>query len=349
MKAWQLEKLGGSLQLNDVAVPEVRPGSVLVKVSCGALLSYQRDYVEGKLPHYSPPDGFFTIGTNAIGRIEKVGRDVWHLKAGDRVFVSPHMVARENVVEPAQALIGLTAYGDGKKLQADWRDGPLAEYLLTPAATLTPIEGLDWISDTQLITLMRYAVPYGGLVRGRLAAGETVVVTGATGAFGTAAVYLAVAMGAGRVIAAGRNRAALDALKSERVTPVVLSGELEADVAMLRAYQPSMAFDIVGRATDPNATLAALRSLQRNGRLVIMGSMAVPLPIPYGDVMINNWEIIGQFMYDAGAVRSLLGLARSKQLDLSRIAVKEFAFKDLRAGMDAAAAASNTECVVVTM
>lgn len=347
MKAWQLEKLGGALQLHDVPVPEVRPGTVLVRVTYSALLSYQRDYIEGKLPHYSPPDGFFTLGTNAIGRVERVGRDVWHLKAGDRVFVSPHLVARENVGDPAQALIGLTAYGDGKRIQADFRDGPLAEYVLTPAATLTPIEGLDHLPDAQLIAMMRFLVPYGGLLRGRLAAGETVVVTGATGAFGTAAVLLAVAMGAGRVIAAGRNRAALDQLAGDRVTPVALSGELEADVATLRAFAPSLAFDIVGRATDPNATLAALRSLQRNGRLVIMGSMQVPLPIPYGDVMINNWEIIGQFMYEGGACRSLLNLVRSKQLDLSRIRVKEVAMAELRAGLDAAAAASNTECVAV--
>ncbi|HEY0253699.1 MAG TPA: alcohol dehydrogenase catalytic domain-containing protein, partial [Kofleriaceae bacterium] len=139
MKAWQLEKLGGALELRDVPVPEVRPGSVLVRVSRSALLSYQRDYIEGKLPHYSPPDGFFTIGTNAVGRIEAVGRDVWHLQKGQRVLVSPHFVARENVADPAQALIGLTAYGDGKKLQADWRDGLLAELMLAPAAVVTPV------------------------------------------------------------------------------------------------------------------------------------------------------------------------------------------------------------------
>ena len=47
----------------------------------------------------------------------------------------------------------------------------------------------------------RCVVPYGGLVRGRLAAGETVIVNGATGAYGTAAVLVALAMGAGMVTA----------------------------------------------------------------------------------------------------------------------------------------------------
>jgi alcohol dehydrogenase len=44
--------------------------------------------------------------------------------------------------------------------------------------------------------MARFIVPFGGLLRGRLAAGETLLVNGATGAFGTAAVLLGVAMGA---------------------------------------------------------------------------------------------------------------------------------------------------------
>ena len=55
MKAWRLEKIGGRLALEDVPVPEPRPGSVLVKVEASALMSYLKAYVEGKLPFYNPP------------------------------------------------------------------------------------------------------------------------------------------------------------------------------------------------------------------------------------------------------------------------------------------------------
>ena len=78
-----------------------------------------------------------------------------------------------------------------------------------------------------------------------------------------------------------------------------------------------LAFDMVGQARDPNATLAALHSLRRGGRLVLMGSMATELPIPYGSVMLNNWEILGQFMYPASAYRRLLDLLRSGMLYIS--------------------------------
>lgn len=50
MKAWQIDRLGGQLRLNDIAVPEVRPGSVLVRVEAQSLMSYLKDYVEENCP-----------------------------------------------------------------------------------------------------------------------------------------------------------------------------------------------------------------------------------------------------------------------------------------------------------
>lgn len=108
-----------------------------------------------------------------------------------------------------------------------------------------------------------------------------------------------------------------------------------------------MAFDMVGAARDPNMTLAALRSLSREGRLVLMGSMTVPLPIPYTEVMLNGWEIIGQFMYPKEPYRRLLDLVRLGQLDVSAIRPRVFSLKELPEAMQAAATAGNLECVVI--
>src|SRR5258708_21911070 len=116
-------------------------------------------------------------------------------------------------------------------------------------------------------------------------------------------------MGAGRVIAAGRNRAALEALAragGARVTPVALTGDVQTDAASLRTASyggAQLAFDMVGQAGDPNATLAALGSLRRGGRLVLMGSMTTTLPVSYLQLMANNLEIIGNFMYPTDAYR----------------------------------------------
>ena len=353
MKAWQLEGLGGELRFNDVGTPEPRPGSVLVRIEASSLMSYLKAYVEGKLPIYNPPPGPFTIGTNGIGVVETVGRDVWHLKPGQRVVLSSHFVAPENVEDPAQVLIGLTSSPDAAQVLADWPDGTLAEYALMPVEAVTPAEGLDHVDAAQLAALSRFIIPFGGLVRGRLAAGETLVVTGATGAYGTATVLLGVAMGAARVIAVGRKMAALEAVAragGSRVSTVTLTGDVQKDAGAVRAASGGgahMAFDMVGQARDPKATLAALHSLRRRGRLVLMGSMTTELPIPYTTVMLNSWEILGQFMYPASAYRRLLDLLRSGLLDITPIRPRVYPLAALPEAMEAAATAGNLDLVVM--
>ncbi len=197
--------------------------------------------------------------------------------------------------------------------------------------------------------------PFGGLLRGRLAAGETLVVTGATGAYGTAAVLLGLAMGGGRAVAVGRNARALEALahvSGARVKTVTLSGDVAADAAAIRTAAGGgahLAFDMVGQASDPNATLAALRSLRRGGRHVLMGSMSATLPLSYSAVMFNNWEIIGQFMYPVDAYRRLLDLLRMGFLDAGTIAPRPFPLDALPQATEAAATATNLECVVIRL
>lgn len=355
MKAWQIDRLGGQLRLNDVAVPEVRPGSVLVRVEAQSLMSYLKDYVEGKLPAYRIPEGGFTPGGNAIGVIEAVGADVWHLKPGQRVVISSYLVVRENVPEPAQILIGITSPGGvADAMQQSWRNGTLAEYVLSPASSVTPLEGFKDLDLAQLAVITRCILPFGGLVRGRLTAGETVIVNGATGAYGSAAVLVALAMGAARVVAGGRNKQVLESLTKAggpRVAPIQLVGDVAKDTAALRAAcggGAHLAFDMVGVAKDPNSTLAALGSLYRYGRLVLMGSTLAPVPINYMLMMFNSLEIIGNFMYPQNAYLPLLALLRSGQLDISPIVPKVFSLTDLPQAMEYAAKAQSLECVVVT-
>lgn len=355
MRAWQLDRLGGHLRLNEVRVPEVRPGSVLVRIEASALMTYMKPYVEGKLPVYNAPKTEFTPGGNGVGVVTAVGKDVWHVKPGQRVVISSHLVAGENVEEPAQLLVGVTAIGPcAEAMQADWPNGMLAEYALLPKSAVTSAAGLDHLSATELLATMRFIVPYGGLLRGRLAAGETLIVVGAAGAYGSAAVRLGIALGAERIIAVGRSKDPVDALARElgsRVVPIALTGNIEEDTATLRRAAGGgahMAFDMVGGATDAGSTLAALRSLYRNGRLVLMGSMSVPIPISYMEMMANNWEILGNFMYSAGAYLRLLALVRAGLLDVRSIRARTFPLEALPAAMDAAADANRSEYVVVT-
>jgi alcohol dehydrogenase len=127
MKGWRLDRLGGRLRFDEVAMPEVRPGSVLVRVEASVLMTYMKPYVEGKLPVYNAPKTEFTPGGNAVGVVTGVGKDVWHVKPGRRVVISSHVTAGENVEDPAQFLLGVTAMGPlAEAMQADWPNGTLA-------------------------------------------------------------------------------------------------------------------------------------------------------------------------------------------------------------------------------
>jgi alcohol dehydrogenase len=156
---------------------------------------------------YSLPPAPFTSGTAGIGEIEAVGRGVRHLIPGQRMLLDPHLVVDERVPEPAQILIGLTAtrssgFGGvadaAAALQRDWPDGAFTERACMPASVVTPLPpALAAIPSQRMAGLSRFAVPYGGFLRRELQPGETVLVNGASGYFGSAAV----ALGASRVVA----------------------------------------------------------------------------------------------------------------------------------------------------
>ncbi|MEX3823218.1 zinc-binding dehydrogenase [Paraburkholderia sp. BR14262] len=339
MKAWMLDQPGQPLALRDVPQPEPRRGALLVRVEAVPLLSYTRQYVQGKLP-YGYPQGPFSPGTNGIGRVLAVGEGVYGYRVGQRVALSPYWIADEALREPAQALLGLTAISpDSGPMLGDYPHGTLREAVEFPASTVFPLDGLDHVLSAQLAALGKLVVPFGGLPR--------------AGAFGSAAVLDALALGAGRVVALGRRAAALAPLAKlggGRVVTVALSGEMARDVEAIRAAAnggADLAFDMVGHATDPGATLAALRSLRRNGRMVLMGSMEVDLPIKYGEMLINNWELMGHFMYSGADYRALIALVQSGQLPLDAIEVQRHPFDALETAIDAAEKAEGLTCVTV--
>lgn len=194
-------------------------------------------------------------------------------------------------------------------------------------------------------------MPFGGLLRGRLKAGDVVIVNGATGYFGSAGVLVALATGAARVVAAGRNGEALGELAGlgSRVQAAVLGGDAERDAATLRDASggADVALDLLGQATTTATTLATLRALRRGGRLVLMGSATRPLPIAFGEMLANNWEVIGNFMYPKDAPAQLVRLASAGLLELGAVRTARFALADLPRAIDAAARMRGLEMTMV--
>jgi alcohol dehydrogenase len=344
-KAWRLHA-HNDLRFDDVETPKPAPDGVVVRIEAGMVLSYTGKVLSGSVPYSLPPMPF-APGTNAIARVAATGDNVTHVKSGDRVFLSPHLRGDVPDPEPPQILIGLTAMAttpEALALQARWRHGVFAEIAHWPAACVTPLVGLDDRPSTELIGLAKLIVPFGGLQRSGLRGGHTIIINGAAGYFGSGAVMLAVAMGAARVVAVGRKQAALETLREAfgpRVIPAVVSGgDAAKDLAIIRHAAgggADVALDLLGAAKTTSTTLSSLRALKRGGRLVLMGSAEVPLELSFREMLANDWEVVGQFMYERTAPGQLAALAADGLLDLRKIAVTTFKLADFRQAVEAAA------------
>jgi alcohol dehydrogenase len=342
-KAWRLHA-HHDLRFDEVETPAPVADGVVVRIEAGMVLSYMGKVLSGAVPYSLPPMPFVP-GTNAIARVIATGDNVTHVRRGDRVFLSPHLRGDVPDPEPPQILIGLTATVTtpaALALQARWRDGVFAEIAHWPAACVTPLVGLDDKPATELIGLAKLIVPFGGLQRTGLRGGDTIIINGASGYFGSGAVMLAVAMGAGRVVAVGRKQAALESLRDAfgpRVIPALASGDAAKDLAAIRhaGGGADVALDLLGSANSTSTTLSSLRALKRGGRLVIMGSAEVPLELWFREMLANDWEVVGQFMYARTAPGQLAGLAAAGLLDFGKIVVTAFRLADFRQAVEAAA------------
>lgn len=166
-----------------------------------------------------------------------------------------------------------------------------------------------------------HVIPYGGLLAGRLAAGETLLVSGATGNLGSSAVAVALAMGAGRVVAPGRNRAVLGLLADRfgpRLRPVPLTGDEAGDRAAMSAAADGpidMVIDLLPPSAPSSAARTAAMTVREYGRVVLMGGVGMlggdDLSLPYPWIMRNSITVRGQWMYPRTANVGIIRLLAS--------------------------------------
>ncbi len=349
MKAAVFEGIGTDPVIQDFPNPEAGPGDVVVDVVAAPVLPYHHEIFAGKRPMlFALP---FTPGTGAIGRISSVGPGATELEAGAWVYCDPTLRGRDAQGLPAISLQGLTANGPAAMpIQRQYRDGSWAEKLRLPLENVVPLGDIDEGSASNWLTLGSMLVPYGGLSSVGLQAGETVVVNGATGSFGSAAVAVALAMGAARVVATGRNQVALDALPERygpRVRPAAMLGDEEVDRMTITsaACQPiDVVFDILPPAATPGQVLTAVRSVRPGGRVSLMGGVGMAgggeLGLPYAWLMRNNITLKGQWLYPREVIARLIALAKNGILDLKRFDVVEFPLLSIREAISHAAATS---------
>jgi len=281
MKAVLLRGHGGYEQLEyreDVPVPAPATGEVLVQVLAAGVnntdlntrigwysksVSSDTD-AAARSQGAAADDGGWTgtpfafpriQGADACGRILAAGKGVDPHRIGERIIVDP-------VLPPADGTLANVSY-----LGAD-RDGAFAEFVVVPSINAHRIDST--LSDVELAALpCSYSAAENMIDRAQVTDDETVLITGASGGVGTAAVQLAVRRGA-RVIAVAQLAKArnLEAMGARRVLA------READlVAELGRESVDVVIDVVGGSSFP----ALLDALKRGGRYAVAGAIAGPI------------------------------------------------------------------------
>ncbi len=232
------------------------------------------------------------------------------------------MRSRDDVLSPDITLQGWSARdAGGLRLQKHFRDGSWAEQMRVPTENVKRIGTIEEADAASWCTLGTLLVPYGGFLAAKLQPGETVLVSGATGNFGSAAVSVALAMGAACVVAPGRNETVLRDLTrrfGDRVRTVKLGGSEDDDRERMKqaASGPiDCVLDIMPPSVSTTTVRAALMTVRPYGRVVLMGGVGMlggsGLELPYPWIMRSCVSIHGAWMYPPEAAIRLVGLIRS--------------------------------------
>lgn len=263
MHAIRVHETGGPevLRLEVLPDPEPGPGEVLIRVRAvgvNPVETYRRAGMFGHAPAFP-----YTPGTDAAGVVEALGPGVRSVSVGERVYTS------------------------GSK------SGTYAELVLCSAADVHPLpENVSFEAGAALG--VPYATAYRALVeRGRAERGEMLLVHGATGGVGTAAVQIAVARGL-RVVGTGgteEGRRLVEAEGAERAFDHHREGYLDE----VRAWTGGRGVDLILEMLA-NVNLGHdLALLAPKGRVVVVGSRG-SVEITPRDLMARDADIRGMML-----------------------------------------------------
>ena len=263
MHAWLCESLDGAdaLRWQELPTPEPKPGEVRIRIRAASLNFPDLLIVRGQY-QFKPPLPFVP-GAEYAGVVDAVGAGVTHLRPGDAV-----------------AALGGT--------------GGFGTHACVDAARVLPLPPGFAVEDGAAFAFT-YGTSHHALIdRGQLQAGETVLVLGAAGGVGTAALQIAKAAGAHVIAAASSDEKC--ALCRELGADATLNYGTEDVRDRLKALTggkgPDVVYDPVGGAlAEP-----VFRSIAWRGRYLVVGFAQGAIPaLPWNLALLKGASIVGVF------------------------------------------------------
>lgn len=263
MKALLCKAFGPAetLVLEEVASPEAKKNEIVLDVHAAGVNFPDTLIIEGKY-QFKPPFPF-SPGSEASGVVSAVGEKVSHLKIGDRVM----------------ALTG-------------W--GSFAEQISVAGYNVLPIpDAMDYI------TAAGFSMTYGTSMhalkqRANLQPGETLLVLGASGGVGLAAVEIGKAMGA-KVIAAASSAEKLAIAKAAGADELINYSETNLKDEIKRLTN-GVGVDVIYDPVGGDMFDLAVRSIAWNGRLLVVGFASGRIPeLPVNLALLKGASVVGVF------------------------------------------------------
>ncbi|WP_122679654.1 NADPH:quinone oxidoreductase family protein [Pseudomonas viridiflava] len=263
MKALLCKAFGpaSTLVLEDIPAPDIKKNEILLDVHAAGVNFPDTLIIEGKY-QFKPPFPF-SPGGEAAGVISAVGEKVTHLKTGDRVM----------------ALTG-------------W--GSFAEQVAVPNYNVLPIpESMDFTIAAAFS--MTYGTSMHALKqRANLQPGETLLVLGASGGVGLAAVEIGKALGA-RVIAAASSAEKLEVAKNAGADELINYTDTSLKDEIKRLTNGNGA-DVIYDPVGGDLFDQAIRAIAWNGRLLVVGFASGRIPeLPVNLALLKGASVVGVF------------------------------------------------------
>lgn len=250
-----------SLVLEDIPSPEVGKGKLKVRVrACGVNFP---DTLIIKGEYQVRPDRPFSPGSEVAGEVLEAGEGVDGFKPGDRVIAVP-----------------------------GW--GGFAEEVVVAANRVTPLpDTMDFVTGS--VFSMVYGTSYHALVqRARLQPGETLLVLGASGGVGLAAVELGKILGA-RVIAAGGDLGKLEKTREYGADELVSYDEVRLR-DRVKELTDGRGADVIYDAVGGDPFAEATRCIAWKGRILVVGFASGEIPqFPIHLALLKGCELVGVF------------------------------------------------------
>ncbi len=266
MRAIRCKKFGppSTLVLEELAALTAKSNEVVVKVKACGINFPDTLIIQGL--YQIKPELPFTPGSDIAGTVKSVGDGVKHLKVGDEVF-------------------GFVPYG-----------GLAEEVIVNANACFLKPKPMEFPVAASF--MMAYGTSYHALHdRAKLKEGETLLVLGASGGVGLAAVELGKLMGA-KVIAAASSDDKLKLCTEYGADETINYSEKDLKLA-IKELTENKGVDVVYDPVGGNYSEAALRGVDVGGRFLVVGFASGEIPkIPLNLPLLKSCAIVGVFWGD---------------------------------------------------